>query len=68
MNYNPDHVKAFYYNHKVSSNGFECNFHNQFIKFTLDDFKHNFDLDSKGNEICISNASGFVRANFVKRI
>lgn len=32
----------------------------------LDDFKHNFGLVSKGNEVCFANGIGFNRTGFVK--
>lgn len=66
--YNPNHVKAFYYNLKVTSIGLESVFCNQVIKFTLDDFKHHFGLDSKGNEMYILNSSDFDRTEFVNSI
>lgn len=53
--FNPDHVRAFYYNLKVSSNELGCDFHYKVIKFTLDDFRNRFELVSKGNDVCISN-------------
>lgn len=49
VKYNPDQVKDFYYNLNVSSNGLECNFRNQVVKFTLNDFMHHFGLETKGN-------------------
>lgn len=63
--FNPYPVKAFYCNLKVSNNGLEHVFHNQVIKFMLYDFKHPFGLVSKGNEVCILNALGFDRVEFV---
>lgn len=66
--FNPDHVKSFYCNLKVSSTCLECNFCNKVSKFTLDDFKYYLGLESKENDACISNLIDFVRENFVKFI
>lgn len=66
--FNLNHVNLFYCNLKVTSDGLECPFRDQLIKFTLEDFKNHFGLLSKGDEVCISNAPVFVKFDFVKSI
>lgn len=66
--YNPGHVKAFYYYLKITSDGIEWFFHDQVIKFMVNDFKHHFGLESKGSKVCISNLFCIVRGDFAKSI
>lgn len=66
--FNMYHVKVFYINLKLYKMGLECKFHDMHIKFTLEDFKHHFGIESKGNEVCILSAANFVTEEIVKFI
>lgn len=48
--------------------GLGCPFHGKLVKFHFEDFKNNFELENKGMEMCMSNASGFNRTEFVNMI
>lgn len=66
--YDPELIKAFYCNLKISDEGLECHFKNKLIKFSLSDFNTHFGLWARGDEICTTNAPKFSKLEFVTSI
>lgn len=49
--YNPDYVKAFYFNLELTSVGLESRFKNKVVKFDYFDFTKYFGLKYKGSNV-----------------
>lgn len=64
--FNPNHVKAFCYNFKLTKLGLECQFYGKLINFYFANFKTHFGFEFKGMDVCISNTSCFNRIKLIE--
>lgn len=59
INFNLNHVKAFYCHMEALSTSIHCQLSGMLIKFGIEDFKNVFGLENKKMEVCVSNPHCF---------
>lgn len=63
--YNPDYVKAFYYNLELTTPGLQSKFKNKIVKFGYYDFINYFGMRSEGTNVSNSKGKHYEKVVFV---
>lgn len=66
--YNPNYVKAFYYNLELTTVGLESRFKDKIVKFDCSDFTKYFGLSYTGSDMSIKKCSRYDKIPFVLSI
>lgn len=66
--HDPELVKVFYCNFKITDERSACHFKDKLVKFSLDDFGTHFGVLARGDENCTTNSPKFSKLDFVTRI